>query len=988
MRIQHNIPALSAYRNYTNNQSALAKNLEKLSSGYKINRAGDDAAGLAISEKMRAQITGLEVAQKNAKDGISLVQTAEGALTEVHDMLNRMYELAEQSRNGTYDSEVDRAQMQKEIESLKTEIDRIAESANFNGIKLLDGMGGSGSLAKVPVEFSTISTTEGVTVDSVAAGKGTKGTFVIDVDQLFGTGDKITFEGNQAATTVGMANGPVLNVTLTYDGNISGTNKGKFNGTTKEEQAQSIADALGLEGNIVSGFDIAVDGSKVILTSKSEGLDGAKLNKVSVGDQTLALGTITDDDGVSSSGNKAINQFKGLFSQDGVEGNNNKSGFNAGVGDTVKFTLKDASGKSLTVSVKITQDMMNKNGAYNAKTTGALTANFVEVLKNAHFDDIEGTGVDESQLKVSDLFNVKANNQINSSSAEEKTAGSITFENVVAGVQAPTGMSAEIWSDGSKVGLPITAVAGKAGTDGGSPAAEKHTIAVPTEADANFTAGDIFTISGTLSDGQKFEVNLKAGEDFEIKSDYKATMAEIVKVLTGKEGAKALDKDKIADVTVGGKTVKADTIFGGTSATAAGVPAADIPGLEFKVNADASGVLTIESTRKGLGGVKGSTNTIKEISVATAKEASINYTPTAALNKQAAVSSFTLDDSITKQYGTAIEIGDKVYEIVADARDVASRNNVAVVVEDLANSSASDVAQKLAQTIRDQDPNYDVYDDKTEANLADTNKTKRINTVDVKGSTITLTSVKKGSDAAAINISTPYGDKVTVASFEFDTSVVDEHSKLQFNGNTYEFIKKGGIVENEGAIAIEIDDFAKATAKSLGDAFANVAKNGTVTVDDNGKITLKGVEAEDGTLSKPSVKFDNNLILQIGDTADEFNQMTVTLSDCHSEAIGVGDVDISTQEGAKDAMDAIKDAINYVSDVRGTLGATQNRLDHTINNLSVMQENIQDAESSIRDVDVAKEMMDYTKNNILVQSAQAMLAQANQLPQGVLQLLQ
>ena len=90
MRIQHNIMAMNAYRNYTNNTSALSKNLEKLSSGYKINRAGDDAAGLAISEKMRAQITGLDVAQKNAKDGISLVQTAEGALTEVHDMLNRM----------------------------------------------------------------------------------------------------------------------------------------------------------------------------------------------------------------------------------------------------------------------------------------------------------------------------------------------------------------------------------------------------------------------------------------------------------------------------------------------------------------------------------------------------------------------------------------------------------------------------------------------------------------------------------------------------------------------------------------------------------------------------------------------------------------------------------------------------------------------------------------------------------------------------------
>ena len=127
MRIQHNIAALNSYRNLSGNNNAVSKNLEKLSSGYRINRAGDDAAGLAISEKMRAQITGLKTAQKNANDGISLVQTAEGALTEVHSMLNRMVELADQSANGTYDNKVDRANLQKEMDSLKSEIDRISE---------------------------------------------------------------------------------------------------------------------------------------------------------------------------------------------------------------------------------------------------------------------------------------------------------------------------------------------------------------------------------------------------------------------------------------------------------------------------------------------------------------------------------------------------------------------------------------------------------------------------------------------------------------------------------------------------------------------------------------------------------------------------------------------------------------------------------------------------------------------------------------------
>lgn len=139
MRIQHNIAALNSYNRLSNNNNAVSKNLEKLSSGYRINRAGDDAAGLAISEKMRAQIKSLDTAQKNAQDGISLVQTAEGALTEVHDMLNRMVELAQQSANGTYDDATDRKNLQAELSSLQTEIDRIGDSTNFNGTKLLDG---------------------------------------------------------------------------------------------------------------------------------------------------------------------------------------------------------------------------------------------------------------------------------------------------------------------------------------------------------------------------------------------------------------------------------------------------------------------------------------------------------------------------------------------------------------------------------------------------------------------------------------------------------------------------------------------------------------------------------------------------------------------------------------------------------------------------------------------------------------------------------
>ncbi|WP_284139217.1 MULTISPECIES: flagellin [unclassified Virgibacillus] len=138
MRINHNIAALNTYRQLSGNNTQVQGSLEKLSSGLRINKAGDDAAGLAISEKMRGQIRGLEMASKNAQDGISLIQTAEGALNETHSILQRMRELAVQSASDT-NTTSDRAELQKEVDQLVEEIDRIANNTEFNTKKLLDG---------------------------------------------------------------------------------------------------------------------------------------------------------------------------------------------------------------------------------------------------------------------------------------------------------------------------------------------------------------------------------------------------------------------------------------------------------------------------------------------------------------------------------------------------------------------------------------------------------------------------------------------------------------------------------------------------------------------------------------------------------------------------------------------------------------------------------------------------------------------------------
>jgi len=164
MRINHNIAALNTYRQLSANTVNTSKSLEKLSAGLRINRAGDDAAGLAISEKMRSQIRGLDTASRNANDGISLIQTAEGALNETHSILQRMKELSVQAANDTNTAE-DRAEIQKEIDQLTTEITRIADQTEFNTKKLLDG-----SMASKATESGgTTLGDAGITV-SVAAG--------------------------------------------------------------------------------------------------------------------------------------------------------------------------------------------------------------------------------------------------------------------------------------------------------------------------------------------------------------------------------------------------------------------------------------------------------------------------------------------------------------------------------------------------------------------------------------------------------------------------------------------------------------------------------------------------------------------------------------------------------------------------------------------------------------------------------------------------
>ncbi|OUO31954.1 hypothetical protein B5F88_17530, partial [Flavonifractor sp. An306] len=254
------------------------------------------------------------------------------------------------------------------------------------------------------------------------------------------------------------------------------------------------------------------------------------------------------------------------------------------------------------------------------------------------------------------------------------------------------------------------------------------------------------------------------------------------------------------------------------------------------------------------------------------------------------------------------------------------------------------------------------------------------------GANATVTTAAKDSmqkfDAAGLAVG---ASSDTLEDLQAKIFELDGHKFLVGNALTNDQIKGLG----SDVTIIDIGAASVANATHANQIAAEITRvTGMETAVEASNATA-GISATDILFTKDTLSLTgNSLTLQIGDTSDSFNQLNVAIKDCHIAALGLSSLDIGTQSGAAAALDQIKDAINYVSDVRGTLGATQNRLDHTINNLSVMQENIQDAESTIRDTDIADEMMSYTKNNILIQSAQAMLAQANSVPQGVLQLLQ
>jgi flagellin len=413
--------AMNAYRNYNINTSALSKNLEKLSSGYKINRAGDDAAGLAISEKMRAQITGLNAAQKNVKDGISLVKTAEGAMQEIQDMLNRMDYLATQSANGTYQNEVDREALQDEVNALLSEIDRIADSANFNGIKLLNGE------REGAATDASAALTNAVTVtkinDHKEAEASQKMEFTLDLSSLkvqnTSTADQavtITFNGMTFTATVSAGEtltadklsfgtatqvsigGATFNVTVSGSKLIFKQDKDPTTSAITINSPTVTVAGADMSSNYGESIKVHVDKRPIAggLTQQAQGSftlttdmvkDGSQIK---IGDQTYTF-KVGPDSKVSGKNVVDLSKLKpgadgNLSADDLKKAAAELSG--AANGKGMFIVTNDNNSNTISITERVDSDAYKKWDLEGANSTGAADATWKDVVSWASKEDI------------------------------------------------------------------------------------------------------------------------------------------------------------------------------------------------------------------------------------------------------------------------------------------------------------------------------------------------------------------------------------------------------------------------------------------------------------------------------------------------------------------------------------------------------------------------------------------------------------------------
>ncbi|MBQ7168767.1 MAG: flagellin [Synergistaceae bacterium] len=940
MRIYHNIPALTAYNSLNATNNAMEKTIQKLSTGLRINSAADDAAGFAISEKMRAQISGLEVAVRNTQDATSMLQVAEGALGETNSMLQRMRELAVQASNDTLTSQ-DRSYIQQEIDQLQDQIDRIAKTTQFNKKRLLDG------------------SSAGITSSSNQSVKVYVRGSLREIDQF---GQKKSFEGN-------------YKITVNVDPSQTGSGQVQKSAVMTIKHPNVITDKVVDNGikdvtvdNLPAGdYSIKVGGGGAssaadsITQTGTTSSDGSALT-VTLGDNSALTDNATVVFTVAASGTNAMTGAPFIqlsYTVDGVAGTNPATidisgGATVDIGTELGLSGTDGDIKISFDSTKMTALNTGATFTYNIVSKTATEAAAAAAAAAGAIDPSIGAG-----SRLTGFYN--------SGAADDADALSvITFD----GDDSQTANASVLFEvtsiDTTNGTATLRATSNVLGTDGNV---------------ANYLEDAIIVGTNERSIGTK----LGLGKD------------EACKL--------SLDKDKITNLEVGTKFTYNYTAAGAAGISISGTQDENWPS---KWGADGDNV-----TCKDDGSYTGG-NSVQ----------------------------FGLD---TTQDLNSKDIHFRNFYINGDNGEVYEGDIVLTTEDDFTTKIASPETEKLASftaayigktaTLDTKLRDLNIFWNSSGVFMLESPKTIHINQGDGKSTEVTL----YGTDTirelqAKFNyaIGTELGQAAYVdgsGASKFCTFVEkgsEDSQGLETVPGT--FIFRSVLPGIGGDLTFSCDDedlvntFALNQVKgssttafraSIYDAHTGIAIQGAtnVKVSDNKLVgvlhpnvdiefdptaNIKAVwsDAEKNFILTPDDTtyeaiihlVDSSTVFQIG--ANEGEDIAIDIGNMSSASIGVTNINVTTREAASKSIGLIDAAINKVSSQRAKIGAYQNALDYTSENLTTTMTNLTAAESRIRDADMAQTMMEFVKLQILNQSGTSMLAQANQLPQSVLSLLQ
>ena len=788
MVVNNNIPALFSFNAVTKTGNSLQKSIQKLSTGLRINSAADDAAGLAISEKMRAQIRGLDRAVSNSQDGISMIQTAEGALNETHSILQRMRELSVQSANDTL-TQQDRGYIQLEIDQLREEITRIGNTTQFNKKKLLDG---SAAVLWSSDNLNTKAIVNGGLrqVDQFGQKKAIEGNYKIDIKAEAGQGE--------------IKKSDIFKVK--HKDVISVSSKAAF-----------ISEITGK--NLTAGEDYTVTGAAnsavatAVVAKKGQWDDGfIKGAFVNAGNAQLLVEVIGKSD--------------------------------AGTGKEASLTLRLTS-----IVTGLDGQSKTQTGTLTVKTKADGTAPADDIELNTVLTGFAGTAVvDKSKLLQTALTKINVGDKIIYQSSPDD--GDVQLQ-----------------------------VAGP----GATPAAKYNLTA------ADAAVGKTLTL-------RHFEIDAKTGES------------------------------KIADVSLKFDATKPD----GSAVGADDLKAALATFKAYKVGDVARGDVKLRDLDKFWD----------------------------------AQGRFMLTDPQT----ITITQGD------------GKQAKVTLYANDTLNDVADKLNKAIGRKVEDGGLGQGEYVDSLDHFVSFVNEKTATNTSESVAGTFVIRSVVPGA-TGRLNFA---GDEDLIKAFSlnviqdakesnYTVDITDAHTgKSVVSGVTTTGNRLIGVLHSN--IDVEFDAMTGIRSK-----WDEASKS--YIFDSEAVKKLKDA----GKMSTILHLADNTTVFQIG--ANEGEDMGINIGDMRAHALGLNAVLVTDRASAARSITIIDNALDKVSTQRAKLGAYQNRLEHTINNLTVAGENLTSAESRIRDTDMAKEMMNFTKLNIMLQAGNAMLAQANQLPQGVLSLI-